>query len=33
MQDMAELAEKEVKIDFVSVGKQIENARKLRRMI
>lgn len=32
MQDIAELTEKEVKIDFVSVGKRIKKARKLRRM-
>ena len=30
MQDIAEFTEKDVKIDFVSVGKQIKKARKLR---
>ena len=32
MQDMAGITEKEVEIDFVSVGKRIKKARKLRRM-
>ena len=32
MQDMASIIEKEVEIDFVSVGKQIKKARKIRRM-